>query len=136
MKWKTLLINFLSSIALCDSSIDVHRFDKVDVTNYHQRHPEDQYFLMEGLVLYMCITQDCAKVWEAYYQSNVWVKNFYEGAQHYGDSLQKQYLPSYAVYLAAPLCGAAVGHGEFRISHTEWIILNLKVPSLGYKLEF
>ena len=135
---RSLALAFLlsASVAMADDAIDVHRFDKVDLTRYHQRNPENQFFLMEGLVLYMCITQDCSKVWDAYYQSNVWVRDLYEGAQHFGDTVQKQYLPSYAAYLMAPLAGAAVGHGEFRISHTEYIVLNLKVPSLGYKIEF
>ena len=131
-----LLLTFLASVALADESINVHQFDGLDLSRYHARNPETQFPLMEGIVLYMCLTQDCSKVWDAYYQSNVWVKDLYEGAQHFGDTVQKQYLPSYAAYLMAPLAGAAIGHGEFRISHTEYVVLNLKVPSLGYKIEF
>ena len=135
MKWLALIVSLLSSVAMADG-IDVHKFDGVDLSRYYARNPENQFPLMEGIVLYMCVTSDCNKVWDAYYQSNAWVRNLYEGAQHYGDTWQKTYLPEYAAYLAAPLAGAAMGHGELRISHTEWIVVNLKVPSLGYKYEF
>jgi len=136
VKFLVLVCAFLASVALADESINIHQFDGLDLSRYHARNPETQVPLMEGIVLYMCITQDCAQVWDAYYQSNAWVRNMYEGAQHYGDTWQKTYLPEYAAYLAAPLAGAAMGHGELHISHNEDIVINLKVPSVAYRYNF
>jgi hypothetical protein len=138
MKAFIFLVLLLSSIALAEEGeIDFgHKFDGVDASRYHRYVPGDQFPLMEALVIYMCVTQDCQKTWDAYFAQNTWVKEDYENVQHAGQDFQKAYLPTYAGYFAAPIIGAVAGHGELRISHNEVIVLNLRQPSLGYKYEF
>jgi hypothetical protein len=113
-----------------------HRFDGLDLRLYHSHNFGDGFPLTEGLVLYMCVKNDCNTTWQAYMGTNVWLRDTYEYAGRYGDRLQRDYLPSYAGYMAAPLAAATLGHGEIRVSHNEVFVLDLKHDTLAYRYEF
>ena len=136
----SIIILFLGIISRADTSAwtsdFAHKFDGVDLKKFHSYKNTENFPLMEGLLVYMCVTNDCEKVWDAYYASSYWARDLYDGAQRTGNDLQKEYLPNYISYMVAPIAGAAIGRGEMRISSDEVIVLNTKQPLLAYKYEF